>query len=142
MERAGDTWECEMVVWWENDYFTDTNHGGLGSLNEGGGESHQKTFKMLLDQIPYRTSGLITLNKCFNSNFNMCRPLSIFFTTGTTYLLPKTEQFTEHPAKYRTITCLSTIYKIVTSIPTSKVYTYLEENKLLDEEQKISITNK
>ena len=38
-----------------------------------------------------------------------------WLTDGLTYLLPKTEE-TKNPKNYRPITCLSTMYKILTSI--------------------------
>ena len=40
-----------------------------------------------------------------------------WLTEGTTYLLPKSEA-TIHPKKYRPLTCLSTTYKLLTSILT------------------------
>lgn len=59
-----------------------------------------------------------------------------FMTTGLTFLLPKTEKCSEDPAKYRPITCLPTMYKILTSIIATKVYEHLNNNNLLSEEQK------
>ena len=53
-----------------------------------------------------------------------------WLTDGLTYLLPKTEE-TKNP-----ITCLPTMYKILTSILTERTYTFLEENELLPTEQK------
>ena len=59
-----------------------------------------------------------------------------FMVKGITYLIPKTPQPTADPARYRPITCLPTIYKLLTSIISEKLYKHLELNHLLDEEQK------
>lgn len=53
---------------------------------------------------------------------------------GITYLLPKSEG-TKHPQNYRPITCLPTMYEILTSIVARRMYQYLELN-LLPAEQK------
>lgn len=59
-----------------------------------------------------------------------------FMTTGRTYLLPKSDPPSQDPAKYRPITCLPTIYKILTSIITEKITNHLEANKIIADEQK------
>ena len=58
-----------------------------------------------------------------------------WLTQGITYLLPKTEE-TQNPKNYRPITCLPTMYKILTSIITERTYTFLDQNNLLPAEQK------
>ena len=58
-----------------------------------------------------------------------------WLTTGITSLLPKTKE-TRNPKNYRPITCLPTTYKILTSIITRRLYSFLEENNLLPVEQK------
>ena len=58
-----------------------------------------------------------------------------WLTDGLTYLLPKTEE-TKNPKNYRPITCLPTMYKILTSFLTERTYTFLGENELLPTEQK------
>ena len=58
-----------------------------------------------------------------------------WLTEGTTYLLPKSED-TKNPKNYRPITCLTTTYKILTSIITERTYVFLEENSILPQEQK------
>ena len=58
-----------------------------------------------------------------------------WFTEGITYLLAKTQE-TSNPKNYRPITCLTTTYKILTSIITNRIYRFLEENNLFPEEQK------
>ena len=50
-------------------------------------------------------------------------------------MLPKTEE-TAKPKNYRPITCLPTLYKILTSIITDRTYKHLDENELLPMEQK------
>ena len=54
---------------------------------------------------------------------------------GTTYLLAKSND-TKDPKNYRPITCLSTTYKLLTSILTDKTYSHLEQNNLFPLEQK------
>lgn len=58
-----------------------------------------------------------------------------FLTRGMTVMVPKTEQ-TENPKNYRPITCLPTLYKIITSILSTKISKHLELNGILSEEQK------
>ena len=58
-----------------------------------------------------------------------------WLTEGTTDLLPKSQE-TQNPQNYRPITCLTTTYKILTSIITERMYTLLEENSILPQEQK------
>ena len=56
-------------------------------------------------------------------------------TDGVTYLLPKSEKTTK-PKNYRPITCLPTLYKILTSIIADRTYKHLEKNESLPAEQK------
>lgn len=58
-----------------------------------------------------------------------------FLTEGLTYLIPKSSN-TKDPSQYRPITCLPTLYKIISSIICNKIYTYLECNNILSDEQK------
>jgi len=58
-----------------------------------------------------------------------------FLVQGIIYLLPKSQDC-QDPSKYRTITCLCTIYKIYTACIAGKIYKHLDANKLLAEEQK------
>lgn len=59
-----------------------------------------------------------------------------FMTKGITYLLPKTSPTTPDPSKYRPITCLPTLYKILTGILANKIYKHVSDNKIMAEEQK------
>ena len=54
---------------------------------------------------------------------------------GITYLLAKTPE-TTNAKNFRPITCLSTTYKILTSVLTDRMYTFMEANKLFPLEQK------
>ena len=58
-----------------------------------------------------------------------------WLTEGITYLLPKQEE-TKNPKNYRPITCLPTMYKILTSIIAEQTYTFLNEHRLVPSEQK------
>ena len=57
-----------------------------------------------------------------------------WLTEGTTYLLLKSQK-TQNPNNYRPITCLTTTYKILASTITERMYTFLEENSILPQEQ-------
>ena len=63
-----------------------------------------------------------------------------FLTSGVTYLLPKSDNPSD-PSKYRPITCLTTMYKLLTSIISSKIYKHLTDNNVIAEEQKGCIKN-
>jgi hypothetical protein len=71
------------------------------------------------------------LHKHITENLN----LPPFFTTGITYLKPKSTD-TRNPSKYRPITCLPTIYKILTSIIANKINNHLTQHNIITEEQK------
>lgn len=58
-----------------------------------------------------------------------------WLTKGNTLLLPKSSN-TKEAKNYRPITCLPTIYKLLTSILTHRAYAHLDANNLLPEEQK------
>ena len=82
---------------------------------------------------------LTTLHKDLTNAYNDCiRNPDVcpkWLTSGTTFLLPKNEE-TANPKNYRPITCLPTMYKILTSILTSRTYTHFINNNLLPAEQK------
>ena len=58
-----------------------------------------------------------------------------WLTNGITFLLPKTGD-TSDPKNFRPITCLPTMYKILTSIITDRIYNFLDKNNILPPEQK------
>lgn len=58
-----------------------------------------------------------------------------YLTQGITYLKPKSEN-TADPKNYRPITCLNTLYKLITSIITSLIDVFLTKNNIITEEQK------
>lgn len=58
-----------------------------------------------------------------------------FLTQGNTYIKPKNQE-TQNPANYRPITCLPTLYKIITAIITQKIDKHLTQHNILAEEQK------
>ena len=71
----------------------------------------------------------------FNQILNENTETPIWFTTGKTSLLPKTTE-TTNPRKYRPICCLPTSYKLLTGIISDKIYEHLDNNQMLEEEQK------
>jgi hypothetical protein len=58
-----------------------------------------------------------------------------FLNHGITYLKPKSDN-TQDPKNYRPITCLNTLFKIITSLISTKVEKFLTENQILTEQQK------
>ena len=62
-------------------------------------------------------------------------PTPAWLTTGTTTLIPKSEE-THLPNKYRPICCLNTTYKLLTGLIADHLYEHLDQQKCLEEEQK------
>lgn len=60
--------------------------------------------------------------------------------TGNTYLKSK-DQETENPAKYRPITCLNNLYKLITASITTLIQQHCQDNNIIYEEQKGSRPN-
>ena len=58
-----------------------------------------------------------------------------FLTEGTTYLLSKDLLNTQDPAKYRPITCLPTLYKLITSCITERIYRHCDQNSIIAVQQ-------
>ena len=81
------------------------------------------------------TSVHVELTAAYNEILKHPERTPEWLTDGLTYLIPKTEE-PKNPKNYRPITCLPTMYKILTSILTERTYTFLEENELLPAEQK------
>ena len=52
-----------------------------------------------------------------------------------TLLIPKNEN-TENPKKYRPVTCLPTMYKLITSVICRCMQKYMDDENLIPKEQK------
>lgn len=80
-----------------------------------------------------------TLHKIIAKNFTSIihgqQSTPPFIAKGITYMLPK-GKYTSQPSQYRPITCLPTIYKILTSAIAQKLTTHIEQHSILAEEQK------
>ncbi|XP_030754463.1 uncharacterized protein LOC115881195 [Sitophilus oryzae] len=78
-------------------------------------------------------------HECLARNYNyiLNNPENIphWLTVGRTTLIFKSGD-TENPKNYRPITCLNTIYKILTGIIADKLYKHLEIQEILPYEQK------
>jgi hypothetical protein len=79
------------------------------------------------------------IHKCLLDHFNgfIKEPNTFpeFLAHGITYLKPK-DSDTKNPSKYRPITCLPTIYKIMTSCIKVIIYDHCQKLNILNEEQK------
>ncbi|CAK1579245.1 unnamed protein product [Parnassius mnemosyne] len=79
------------------------------------------------------------LHKCIAKNLTEIiyrkQDLPQFITKGITHMLPKGQNSLQ-PSQYRPITCLPTIYKILTSAITYKIRTHAETHNIIAEEQK------
>ena len=75
-----------------------------------------------------------SITNCYNRAITNPETNLQWFIQGITYLLPKSIE-TDIPKNYRTITCLPTMYKILTSIVTERTCNLLDTNNILPSEQ-------
>lgn len=75
------------------------------------------------------------LVKLINDVLKKPETMPQFLTEGKTYIKPKNKD-TQNPSNYRPITCLPTMYKIITAIITRKIDKHLTTHDILTEEQK------
>ncbi len=85
--------------------------------------------------IKQLTSLHMKLTEAYNSILKGQVVIPEWLTTGTTILLSK-GQNTEDPKNYRPITCLPTMYKIMTQAISNRIYNHLDDNNILPPEQK------
>ena len=76
----------------------------------------------------------ITFTRLFNEIMQSPEKAPKWICEGT-YLLAKSNG-TKGPKNYRPITCLSTTYKLLTSVLKDRTYSHLEQNDLFPQEQK------
>lgn len=92
-----------------------------------------------LDQIQnYWLKHFTNIHPVLACQFQHCiqnpSELPKFLTKGITYMLPKNEKI-DNPASYRPVTCLSTMYKLLTSILKNKIYDHIQQHNILCKEQ-------
>lgn len=75
------------------------------------------------------------LTQCFNEIIEDAHKTPQWLTEGITILLPKSND-TSDPKNYRPITCLSTSYKLLTSIISNCLYAHLKNSPAFPIEQK------
>jgi hypothetical protein len=56
---------------------------------------------------------------------------------GVNFLMTKKEN-TENPKNYRPVTCLSTMYKLITSVISRRMQTYMDDENLIPKERKFA----
>uniref|UniRef100_A0A8D8Z094 Reverse transcriptase n=1 Tax=Cacopsylla melanoneura TaxID=428564 RepID=A0A8D8Z094_9HEMI len=93
-----------------------------------------------LDQIQnYWLKHFTNIYPVLDCQFQHCiqnpSELPKFLTEGITYMLPKNEKI-DNPASYRPVTCLSTIYKLLTSILKNKIYDHIQQHTYTLQETK------
>jgi hypothetical protein len=80
------------------------------------------------------------IHKCLLDHFNgfIREPNTFpeFLAHGITYLKPK-DSDTKNPSKYRPITCLPAVYKIMTSSIRVIIYDHCQKLNILNEEKKV-----
>lgn len=107
---------------------TDVIKGSHNWKATGSDRIHNYWYKKLTCIYPY-------LLRYINQWLQEPQLLPSFLTQGITYLLPK-GQTTNDPSKYRPITCLQTLYKIITACIAKLINNHIETHKILNEEQK------
>ena len=75
------------------------------------------------------------LTQLYNLIITDPKQIPQWLVNSITYLLPKSDD-TNNPKNYRPITCLTTTYKILTSILTEHTYSFLIDSNLFPDEQK------
>ena len=73
--------------------------------------------------------------RCFSDIFLQPEIIPNYLAGGNTYLLPKGGDGGD-PAQYRPITCLNTVYKLLTKIIANRVYNHCSRNNIITQEQK------
>ena len=53
---------------------------------------------------------------------------------GVTFLIPKNES-TENPNNYRPVTCLPTVYKLITSVINRRMQKYMDDENLIQKKE-------
>lgn len=76
------------------------------------------------------------LAQFINNIISNPQEMPLFLTQGITYLIPKDQNNTQDPAGYRPITCLPTLYKLITSCLTQRIYQHCERNNIIAPQQK------
>lgn len=83
----------------------------------------------------YFTSVHVHLKIHFNDIFRNPSKMPVFLNQGITYLKPKNNDLSQ-PKNYRPITCLNTMFKLMTNIVLLKVNKFITENNIMCENQK------
>ena len=126
-ERTNDLEEQEF-----EEVSVEEVRAALGKAHKWKSPGYDKIPNFWLNSLSF-VHGPLTF--CINHILSHPEDVPDWITEGVTYLLPKSED-TQNPKNYRPITCLTTTYKLITSILTERMYLFLSSNNILPNEQK------
>lgn len=118
--------ECEAIP---IDTFIDVINRTHNWKSPGTDNIHNYWYKKFTSVHPYIYNHL-------NTFIQSPHLLPTYITHGVTYMIPKDMNDTIDPSKYRPITCLQTLYKILTACISKLVSEHLTKNNILAEQQK------
>ncbi|XP_075975709.1 uncharacterized protein LOC142976307 [Anticarsia gemmatalis] len=95
----------------------------------GSDNIHSYWYKKFTTVQPY-------LHNFINTFIQNPNTMPSYLTLGKTFMIPKDLDDLSNPAKYRPITCLQTLYKIITSCVSEVIYQHIDSNNILAEQQK------
>ena len=98
-------------------------------------KSHKWKFPGLDNKLPNSWLNILTstykvLTHALSQKMKNPEKILEWLAKDITYLLPQMIE-TKNPKNYGPITCLSTTYKLLTSIITERIYLFLEQKELL-----------
>jgi hypothetical protein len=125
----------EVTQFWKNTWSNPVDHTSQPSSRESEESQHIDDMPEFIIMSEDVTATHEPIAKIFNNLIHTPNLTPTFLTQGITYLEPK-DSDTTNPSKYRPITCLPTLYKLLTSIITNKINVHIKKHNIIPEEQK------